>query len=65
MQPVQRAGDAQPFLPQPHAFWINPNTSEWVQAGNDGLPPGSVPPWRLMSDAEYTQLVTGTGGTGS
>jgi hypothetical protein len=65
LTPVQRPGDLQAFIPQPNAFWINPDTGIWVQAGADGVPPGSVPPWRLMSDQEYAQVVMGTGGTGS
>ena len=56
---IQRPGDAQAFIPQPGEFWINPNTQEWVQAGADGLPPGTVPPWRVMSQSEYVSLVSG------
>ena len=53
---VQRPGDAAPFLPQPFAYWHNPTTTELFLAGADGLPPGTVPPWRLASEDELGQL---------
>lgn len=40
------------FIPQPYSWWINPQTSELWLADATGIPPGSVPPWRLASDAE-------------